>query len=85
LYFERPKVVFNERPEVCDVVSFRIKDQGYLAARVGVAVADKPVGPYTYLVSYRPNPGVWPMNMSDEQKADTTQLSDFKSGGLPNG
>lgn len=81
---ERPKVVFNEKTgKYVMWFHLELKDQGYLAARVGVAVADKPVGPYTYLVSYRPNPGVWPMNMSDEQKADTTQLSDFKKWWTP--
>jgi len=33
----------------------------YRTSRSGVAVADKPEGPYTYLYSLRPNAGQWPL------------------------
>src|SRR4030042_1331768 len=45
-----------------------LKGKGYAAARTGVAIADKPEGPYTYLKSYRPNAGVWPLNFPDAWK-----------------
>ena len=32
-----------------------IKGKGYSTASSGVAVADNPVGPYTYIRSVRPN------------------------------
>jgi hypothetical protein len=45
-----------------------LKNKGYAAARTAVAVADNPVGPYTYLRSYRPNAGVWPIQYPDAWK-----------------
>jgi hypothetical protein len=48
------------------------------AARVGIAVSDKATGPYTYLTSYRPNAGFWPVNLNGEQRKATAKVSDFK-------
>jgi beta-xylosidase len=45
-----------------------LKEQGYDAARSGVAVADKPTGPYRFLNSFRPNAGYWPKNVRDIHK-----------------
>ena len=60
---ERPKVIFN--PKTGKYVMWfhlELPGQGYRTARTGVAVADKPAGPYTYLHSLRINPGIWPDN-----------------------
>ncbi len=66
---ERPKVV--RCPKTGKFVMWfhlELKGQGYGAARTGVAVADKVTGPYTYLRSYRPNAGQWPLVCFDAWK-----------------
>jgi beta-xylosidase len=50
---ERPKVVFNPRTKKF-VMWLHIDSEDYKAARAGVAVADHPTGPFTYLESVRP-------------------------------
>lgn len=53
---ERPKVLRN--PKTGKWVMYfhlELKGQGYRAARVGIAVADRPQGPFTFLRSLRPN------------------------------
>lgn len=75
---ERPKVIFNPKTGKY-VMWFHLEllGQDYRTARTGVAVADKPAGPYTYLHSLRINPGIWPENtpenlrkpLSDEERA----------------
>lgn len=51
---ERPKVVYNAKTGKY-VMWLHIDDRAtYLTARVGVAVADSPGGPYTYRGSFRP-------------------------------
>lgn len=66
---ERPKVVFNEKTKKFVMwFHLELKGQGYSAARTGVAKADKPEGPYTYIQSFRPNAGVWPLNFPEEWK-----------------
>lgn len=75
---ERPKVIYNKSTQKF-VMYFHLelKGKGYSAARVGIAVADNVTGPYTYLRSLRPNAGIWPMNMTDEQKSAKATLDDF--------
>lgn len=51
---ERPKVVYNARTKKF-VMWMHIDTKDYLAARTGVAVSDKPQGPYQYIRSERPN------------------------------
>ena len=51
---ERPKVIYNERTKKY-VMWMHIDSEDYLYARAGVAIADKPEGPFTYLGSIRPN------------------------------
>jgi hypothetical protein len=60
---------------------------GYKAARNGVAVADKPAGPYTFLRCERPDAGTWPINVTEEQKAafkDAQKLIGTTFSGGPN-
>lgn len=61
---ERPKVIYNRKTKKF-VMWFHLepKDMGYTAARSGVAVADRPTGPFTFLYSLRPNAGYWPLNV----------------------
>ena len=66
---ERPKVIYNKSTKKFVMwFHLELKDQGYKAARTGLAVADKVTGPYTFVKSLRPNAGRWPVNFSDEQK-----------------
>lgn len=51
---ERPKVIFNKNTGKY-VMWMHIDRDDYSAARAGVAVADRPEGPFTYLRSERPN------------------------------
>ncbi|QNP54340.1 family 43 glycosylhydrolase (plasmid) [Hymenobacter qilianensis] len=53
---ERPKVIYNQRTgKYVMWFHLELKGQGYQAARAGVAVADKPTGPFRYVSSFRPN------------------------------
>lgn len=49
---ERPKAL--QRPDGAWVLLLHIESHDYADARVGYAVADNPVGPYTYIGSERP-------------------------------
>lgn len=51
---ERPKVVYNKATKKF-VMWMHIDSPDYLKAAAGVAVSDSPVGPFTYLGSFRPN------------------------------
>lgn len=81
---ERPKVIHNKKTgKFVMWFHLELRGQGYKAARTGVAVADKVTGPYTYLKSYRPNTGFWPLNVTDEdkQKGEKNYLArDFQGG-----
>lgn len=50
---ERPKVLFNPRTKKF-VMWMHIDSEDYKAARAGVAVANRPTGPFQYLGSVRP-------------------------------
>ncbi len=63
---ERPKVIFNEKTgKFVMWFHLELKGMGYDAARSGVAVGDKPEGPFTFIQSLRPNAGYWPVNVQD--------------------
>ncbi|HXY41026.1 MAG TPA: family 43 glycosylhydrolase [Vicinamibacteria bacterium] len=53
---ERPKVVFNKKTKKY-VMWLHIDSADYQKAHAGVAVADRPTGPYRYLGSLRPDGG----------------------------
>lgn len=76
---ERPKVIFNRRTGKF-VMWLHVDSIDYQAARSGVASADSPAGPFRYLGSFRPNAGVWPINATEADKADTTLARDFQNG-----
>ena len=66
---ERPKVLCNRRTgKFVMWFHLELKGKGYAAARCGVAVADRPCGPYRFLGSFRPDAGAWPINVPDELK-----------------
>ena len=62
---ERPKVIYNPvTKKFCMWFHLELKGRGYDAARYGVAVADRPEGPYKFLYSQRANAGTWPLEGS---------------------
>jgi hypothetical protein len=81
---ERPKVVYNKKTKKYVLwFHLELKGRGYSAARVGVAVSDRVTGPYKFLRSYRPNPGIYPCNMSEEQKKMTLDIKDYRKSWTP--
>lgn len=66
---ERPKVIFNPRSKKF-VMWFHLEPKGtaYAGALSGVAAADNVTGPFHFLGSFRPNAGVWPENVSAEDR-----------------
>ncbi|GHE30276.1 beta-glucanase [Sphingobacterium griseoflavum] len=53
---ERPKVIYNEQTKKFVLwFHLELKGQGYAAARAAVAVSDTPIGPFTFVASFRPN------------------------------
>ncbi|MDE7347247.1 MAG: glycoside hydrolase family 43 protein [Muribaculaceae bacterium] len=66
---ERPKVVYNPRTgKYVMWFHHELKDRGYEAAQAGLAVADRPEGPFTFVRSSRVNPGVYPENLSEADR-----------------
>jgi len=53
---ERPKVIYHEQLKKYVMwFHLELKGQGYAAARAAVAISDSPVGPFTFVHSFRPN------------------------------
>lgn len=81
---ERPKVVYNKKTNKFVMwFHLELKGKGYAAARVGVAVSNKITGPYKFLRSFRSNPGIYPMNMTEEQKNLSLNTEDYKEWWTP--
>jgi len=77
---ERPKVIYNAKSKKF-VLWLHVDSADYKAARSGVAVSDSPTGPFKYLGSFRPNAGVWPVNVTEKDKRGHNPLArDFKGG-----
>jgi hypothetical protein len=79
---ERPKVVYNRNTKQF-VMWMHIDSVDYAAARSGVAVSDKPNGPFKYVGGFRPNAGTWPENYiaTDKKTDDAASLvRDFQDG-----
>lgn len=69
---ERPKVIYNKQTgKFVMWFHLELRGRGYRAARTAVAVSDRVTGPYTYLRSFRVNPGEWPLGFRDELKTET--------------
>ncbi|BCU78153.1 glycoside hydrolase family 43 protein [Luteolibacter sp. LG18] len=86
---ERPKVIHCPATGKF-VMWFHLepKGGGYSGARCAVAIADTPAGPYRYLHSLRPNAGVWPENVAEEDKRplsaeEAAHLESLALGGAP--
>ena len=86
---ERPKVIFNPRSGEF-VMWFHLEERGkgYSSAAVGIAVAEKPAGPFRFVKSLRPNAGRWPRNVPEDSKrplspAERARLSKIAMNGGP--
>lgn len=76
---ERPKVVYNAKTKKYVLwFHLELKDQGYKAARVAVAVGDSPTGIFKYIRSYRPNAAYYPLNIAEEQRNSPLTIENFK-------
>lgn len=51
---ERPKVIYNDRTKKF-VMWMHVDRKDYSYSQAGVAISDKPTGPYRYIRSYKPN------------------------------
>ena len=83
---ERPKVIYNNvTGKFCMWFHLELKGRGYDAARYGVAVADRPEGPYKFLYSQRADAGTWPVEFGEQELAvvDTLNADHFKQGWTP--
>lgn len=71
---ERPKVIYNKKTgKFVMWFHLELKNNWYYAAQCGIATADAPEGPYEYVRSFRPNKGVWPVNVQDVHKQPVSQ------------
>jgi hypothetical protein len=79
---ERPKVIYNPATRKF-VMWMHIDSASYGLALSGVAISDKPSGPFKYLGSFRPNAGEWPENVTASDKIpgkDNPLARDFQKG-----
>ena len=78
---ERPKVIYNPvTKKFCMWFHLELKGRGYDAARYGVAVANRPEGPYKFLYSQRANAGTWPVEFGEQELAmiDTLEAAHYQ-------
>ena len=83
---ERPKVIHCKKTgKYVMWFHLELKGLGYWEALYGVAVADKPTGPYRYVRSGRVNPGRYPIEFGSKEKAvlDTLDYRHFPNWWTP--
>ena len=83
---ERPKVIYNKvTGKFCMWFHLELKGRDYDAARYGVAVSERPEGPYRFLYSQRANAGTWPMDFGEQELAviDTLDAANYREGWTP--
>lgn len=83
---ERPKVIYNEKTRKFVMwFHLELKGRGYSAARSGVATSDSVTGPYSYVNSFRPNAGIWPLNLDKEYQKPLSEndMKDISFTGGP--
>jgi len=76
---ERPKVVFNAKTNQF-VMWMHVDSKDYSKAAAGVAVSDSPTGPFNYIESFRPNAGMWPVNVTALDTIEGVLAGDFEGG-----
>lgn len=81
---ERPKVIYNAKTKKYVMwFHLELKGKGYSAARTATASSDTPTGPFTFIESFRPNAGIYPVNWDAnnvDSKRDEYFLRDFENG-----
>ena len=80
---ERPKVVYNANTGMYVMLfHLELKGRGYEAAQVGFATSNTPCGPFQFVQALRPNAGLWPQNLTDEdiEIAKSLNESDYPQG-----
>ena len=81
---ERPKVIYNKRTKKFVMwFHLELKGKGYEAARAGVAVSDSPTGPYRFVSSSRVCPGIFPLNMTEEERDMQWNMEQFEEWWTP--
>lgn len=76
---ERPKVIYNSKSQKFVMwFHLELKGQGYGAAKTAVAIADQPNGPFTFVNSFRPNAGQWPLNFERQWRKSKTDEKELK-------
>lgn len=81
---ERPKVVYNRQTKKYVMwFHLELKGQGYSSARAGIATSDTPDGTFRYVGSVRSNPGIYPQNMTAQQKNSEIKPTDFSKTWTP--
>ena len=83
---ERPKVIYNKvTGKYVMWFHLELKGCGYHAARYGVAVSDRPEGPYKFLYSQRANAATWPIGFGSREQAiaDTLDAAHFQPSWTP--
>ncbi len=66
---ERPKVLRSRKTsQYVMYFHLELKGRGYGSARTGIAVADRPEGPFRFLRSFRPTAGAWPEDARAEER-----------------
>ena len=84
---ERPKVLRSKKTgRFVMYFHLELKGQGYRAARTGIAVADRPQGPFAFVRSFRPTQGCWPTDVREDEKtkeamAKSLELGEDEPGG----
>lgn len=78
---ERPKVIYNKKNnKFVMYFHLELKDYGYDAARVGIAVADHVTGPYEFKESLRPNRRQKPVGYISGQDFDNEFVTGVAEG-----
>ena len=78
---ERPKVLRSkETGKFVMYFHLELKDRGYDAARTGIAVADRPEGPFRFVRSLRPTPGTWPTDVREIEKSQELMAASKELG-----
>ncbi len=81
---ERPKVLYNAKTgKFVMWLHLELKGQGYGPSRAAVAVSDSPVGPFRFIRSGRVNPGIYPQNMSKQERKQKWNFSAYKEWWTP--
>ena len=64
---ERPKVLYCSKTKKF-VMWWHSTDANHMIAKSGVAVSSSPIGPFNFVRAFRPDAGVWPLNVTLEDQ-----------------